>query len=184
VEDTKLLLRLKNADPAALESIIDRYGAYIQTIVRNRAQDMLPAQDVEEIASDVFVALWKNAQQISPGHLRGWLAATARNRTVDFLRKIKIDVPLEEDYFITDDAIWEKIDADTLAKIVQHALDVLSVEDREIFLRYYDLCQPIREIAGKFKLTESAVKMRLYRGRQTMKNELKKGGISIEDYIS
>ena len=80
------------------------------TVLYNMVGNGLPKEDIEEIVSDVFVVLWKNAEYIdlSKGTLRSYIAATARNHALKRLNKKKdytnlddIEIPIEDDF--TDD---------------------------------------------------------------------------------
>ena len=57
---------------------------------------------------------------------------------------------------------------------------LLSEVDREIIRRFYDLCQTAPEISAVLGLTPSAVRMRLVRSREAIKNELCRGGFVYE----
>ena len=94
--DTLLLRQLRRGSQRALEQAIEQYSAYVVTVIRNRSRGLLAPEDHEEIAADVFLALWQNAGRISAGSLRSWLGAVARNRTVDFMKRHHETVPLEE----------------------------------------------------------------------------------------
>jgi RNA polymerase sigma-70 factor (ECF subfamily) len=48
--------------------------------------------------------------------------------------------------------------------------------DREIFLRHYYYCQPVKTIAAELEMNESTVKTRLKRGREKLKTILREGG--------
>ena len=61
------LKKLKHKDERALEWFIDRYAAYVNTIIYNIIGLSMSAADIEEVSSDVFFALWVNAKRISPG---------------------------------------------------------------------------------------------------------------------
>lgn len=67
IEDTDLLRRLRRKSAGALEEAVRQYGAYVMAVIRNRSRDVLTAEDQEEIASDVFVSLWRGAKSITRG---------------------------------------------------------------------------------------------------------------------
>ncbi len=95
MEEERLLTALRAGSADALEEIIRRCGAYVYTVVRNRAGGQLPEEDLEEISSDVFLALWQHPDRVRAGRLRSWLGALARNKTVDRLRRLRPRVPLD-----------------------------------------------------------------------------------------
>lgn len=178
-----LLHRIQRGDTGALEEAIGQYGGYVYTVVQSWSRDSLPREDMEELTADVFVTLWQKAVQSTPGHLRGWLGTVARNKTVDRLRKRGVTVPLEEEYFTAPDDLWNRLQMQERQRLVREALNVMEVQDREIFIRYYDWDQPMKAIAAEMELGESAVKMRLHRGRKQLKQYLTERGIAIEDYV-
>lgn len=60
-EEEKLLMRLKNRKRNAIDEAIEVYTPYLSTVLYNMLGNRLPKEDIEEILSDVFVTLWKNA---------------------------------------------------------------------------------------------------------------------------
>ena len=58
------------------------------------------------------------------------------------------------------------------AEAVRAALDTLCAEDREIFYRFYDLCQTSNEIAAAMGMNPATVRTRLSRGRETLRRAL------------
>lgn len=134
IEDTDLLRRLRRKSAGALEEAVRQYSAYVMAVIRNRSRGVLTAEDQEEIASDVFVSLWRRAKDISRGQLRPWLGAVARNQTADAMRRKRVYVPLEDDTLISLEPLWERMYEDQRCEAVQKALLALSDEDREIFL--------------------------------------------------
>ncbi len=83
--DAALMERISQQDSAALETLYDRYGKPVYSLVLRIAQQPASA---EEIVQDVFLQLWRRADrfQITQGPLEPWLFTMARNRALDFLR--------------------------------------------------------------------------------------------------
>lgn len=178
-----MLRRLKRQSAQALEEAVDQYGAYVMAIIRNRSRGALTAEDQEEIASDVFVSLWRGARSITCGQLRPWLGAVARNRTADAMRRKRVYVPLEDDTLISLKPLWERMYESQRCEAIRSALLALSDEDREIFYRFYDLAQTAAQIAEAMQMNASTVRSRLMRGRETLRKELTEGGLLCEDEL-
>ena len=68
-----LSTRLRLGDHSALEEVIDRYGAYAAKIIAVYVNRVLPAEDMEEILSDVFIKLWNSRARIE-GEVKPYLA--------------------------------------------------------------------------------------------------------------
>lgn len=182
IEDTDLLHRLRRKSAGALEEAVRQYSAYVMAIIRNRSRGVLTAEDQEEIASDVFVSLWRRAKSITRGQLRPWLGAVARNRTADAMRRKRVYVPLE-DALISLEPLWERMYESQRCEAIRSALLALSDEDREIFYRFYDLAQTAAQIAEAMQMNASTVRSRLMRGRETLRKELTEGGLLCEDEL-
>ena len=97
-EEEKLLMRLKNRKRNAIDEAIEVYTPYLSTVLYNMLGNRLPKEDIEEILSDVFVTLWKNADTIDleKGTLRAYLAAVARNFALKKLNKQRDYTSLDE----------------------------------------------------------------------------------------
>lgn len=72
-------------DRSGLRAIYDAYLSYIYRIVLGVVSRK---EDAEDITSEFFIKLWQNAASYrkGSGH-KGYLAAIARNMSIDFLRK-------------------------------------------------------------------------------------------------
>ena len=85
--EEQALWQMKQGSQDALAWFIQRYGAYVSTIIHNIIGQRMSNADVEEVASDVFLALWNNAGKILPTAARSWLATVARNTARSRLRR-------------------------------------------------------------------------------------------------
>ncbi|MCL2828185.1 MAG: sigma-70 family RNA polymerase sigma factor [Oscillospiraceae bacterium] len=151
----------------ALEQIMDRYAAYLCVVIRNTVGESLSREDIEETASDVFFALWENADRVEK--LKPWLAATARNKAKNKLRDVRADVPLESAHMGAESyEMDEALSAREKQFAVKSAILNMDSPDREIFLRYYYDAQTAAAIGAGIGMTEAAVKQRLVRGRKKL----------------
>ena len=96
LDEKELLRQLQKQRAGALEAALAQYGAYVLAVIRNRSRGVLTPEDHEEIASDVFLALWRGAKNITRGQLRPWLGAVARKQTAEAMRKKNVYLPLED----------------------------------------------------------------------------------------
>ncbi len=180
MRDETILRMLRGHDPRGLEQLMDRYTNYLSVIVWNILRNCLPPEDAEEVVSDVFLAAWEQAEEIRSGYLKAWLAAVARNKARDRLRKMRTDLPLEEDVLELPD---ENTPVTALERkeeqaLVRRAVDQLGEPDREIFLRHYYYIQSVQEISQTLHLNESTIKTKLRRGRMRLKTILTRWGVA------
>lgn len=171
VDEEKLLMRLKKKQESALEQAIAAYTPYISTLLFNMAGAQLSAEDREEIVSDVFVILWRNAEyiELSKGSVRSYIAAAARNFALKKLKKTSIHSSIDNiDIPDNKDVIDNSLFSDTLWRYVME----LGEPDSEIFVRYYKYNEKLKDIAKITGIKLSTVKTRLSRGRQKLKKKL------------
>lgn len=139
-DDKTILRRLKRGDAAALEAAVRQYSGYVSAVIGNQLGPCAAAEDIEELASDVFVALWRAPQPLRTEHLRGWLGKVARNQAISFLRRQHMQLVRDEDCILVDDRDAQKLlEAKERSALLNAALAALTSEDREIFLRRYYL---------------------------------------------
>ena len=166
--DAELLKQL-NTDPnGALAALSARYAPLAAAI----AGRILPGRqaDVEEVAADTLIALWRSAGTLKADTLRGFVITTARNLAVDRWRQLRrrAEVPLF-DHDADDSGFLEQT---LLGNELAAYIRTLSPPDGEIFLRHYLLLETAGEIAVRYGLTESAVRSRLHRIRKTLQKEV------------
>lgn len=171
--EEQALWQMKQAHRDALAWFIQRYGAYVSTIIHNIIGQRMSNADVEEVASDVFLALWNNAGKILPNAARSWLATVARNTARSRLRRASDTLPLDEEAVIVDDRTPEAtLERREQAVRVRMALLSLNPVDREVFLRFYYYYQKTADIAADMGLNESTVRTKLNRGRAKLRDFL------------
>lgn len=181
MDEREALRKLKRKDEKALEWFIDRYAAYVNTIIYNIIGLSMSTFDIEEVSSDVFFTLWVNAKNISPGKVKAYLGGVTRNKAKEYTRKIGAEVPLEDDVIlISEENLEQDFEEREQARFIREAVLAMQYPDREIFLRYYYYYQPVAEIALEMNINVSTVKMKLHRGRKALKEKLTKGGYTIE----
>ena len=179
--EEKLVHGIQNGDSSSLSRIMDRYSAYVSTIVWNILQGKLSKADAEEVVSDVFYTLWTQADKVQPRKLKGYLSVIARRRALNALRGRKhAAVPLEEDVvqLPIPGPEDESIRREEYAALRQ-TVDELPEPDRTIFIRHYFYYQKTSEIAKAMRINATTVKMKLKRGRERLQRELTEGGYFI-----
>jgi RNA polymerase sigma-70 factor (ECF subfamily) len=83
---TSILQRIARGDPAAVRECIDRYGALVWSLARRFSPN---AADAEDVAQDIFVALWESAARFDPAQAEEatFVAMIARRRLIDRQRR-------------------------------------------------------------------------------------------------
>ena len=178
VDDKKLADRLRKGDENAFEMLIDKYTAYVSTIVFNIADGALTKSDIEEIVTDVFVTLWRNSGTLRGDNLKGYIACIAKCRTKDRLRKLKSVDIISIDEFEQPGGIMLEDDCEKqeLCKSLREEVNKLNEPDREILIRYYYFYQKVSKISEIMGIKKETIKTKLARSRKRLKAALTERG--------
>src|SRR4030088_1714450 len=86
-EDVRLMRLIADGDTTAFEQLIERH----QTLVAGTVARMLGSNsDVEDIAQQVFIRVWKSARRYIPrAKFTTWLLKITRNLVFNELRRAK-----------------------------------------------------------------------------------------------
>ena len=180
MNEKNALLALRHKDEKALAWFIDRYSAYVSTIVYNIIGSSMAASDIEEVTSDVFITLWSNADKIHPDKIKAYLSGIARNKAKKKTREIGHEIPLCDDIVIISDIDLEyDFEEQEQASFIKQAVFAMQHPDREIFLRHYYYYQSVSQISDETGINTSTVKTKLRRGREKLKEILRKGGYDL-----
>ncbi len=170
-DEMKLLARLKNKEQNSIDEAIEVYTPYLSTVLYNLAGNRLPKEDVEEIVSDVFIVLWKNAGYIDlkKGTIRSYIAAVARNFALKRLNK-RIDYTCLDDIEISDES--PSVEENSTNSAVWDAVMSLGEPDNEIFVRYYKFDEKLKDISKATGINLSTIKTKFSRGKRKLKRIL------------
>ena len=89
---------------------------------------------------------------------------------------------LEEDVLcLAEDGPQRLLEEREQAELVRRALGELERPDRELFVRHYYYGQTVARAAEEMGLNPSTAKTRLRRGREKLKEHLRKAGFCVEE---
>ena len=147
-------------------------SARYSTLAAAIAGRLLPGRqaDIEEVAADTLIAIWKNGDTLNPDTLRGFVITTARNLAIDRWRQLRRrdEVPL----FDQDGADSDFLEREVLTSALADYIRTLSPPEGEMFRRHALRLETAAEIGARYGLTEAAVRARLHRVRQTLQREV------------
>lgn len=158
---------------------------YVYIIIKNSGY-LFSNEDIEEIASDVFLIIWRNKEKLDINkEISPYIAGITKN----LIRKKKRDIKsINEDLKNIDELqnyLFDKIDytqneaeEKEQIDIVTDELTKMKEEDKNIFTYYYYESKNIKEIANILGITEIKAKSRLSRIRKKLRKELEKRGYS------
>jgi len=177
LNDEDLLAQIASRDEAAFVLLLDRHLEN----VRSLAWRVLASHaDVDDIAQDVFLKLWRNPQSFTPGKARfsTWLYRVTLNACIDRQRKIKTapTVALGEtiEASIADSAPTPEQQAINTNRAQRVASAIARLPDRQrhaIALSHYQELGNI-EAARVMDTSVEAVESLLGRARRALKKTL------------
>ena len=144
-------------------------------------------QDSEESVSDTYMKVWETIPPHRPTYFYAYLAKLCRFFALGKLdwknaakRKAEV-VSLTDEMAlcIPDQRREAEVSSKEIGRAMNEFLGNLNQESRVIFLRRYWFCDTIAEIAERYGISESKVKMRLHRTRAQLADYLNKEGIMV-----
>ncbi len=131
---------------------------------------------VEDLVQESFITLWEKRNEIKiTTKLEAYLFATIRNRTISYLRGVKIkSVEIEKAILELKDANDETINKDEeLAIRINKAIEKLAPKCKEIFLLAYVKKLSYQEIADQLSVSKNTVKTQMGIAYRILRQELK-----------
>lgn len=179
-----LIRKLKSHDSKALEKVMKQYTPYVYTIVYNMVGGVCSNEDIEELVSDVFIKLWKNAQNLREDcSLNPYIATISRNVCKNHLREISTKpelYPLEDTNLFSSENIISHSEDILCLGYIEEFLKSLPLKDEEIFIRYFYYGESYSDIANHLNMSNPNVRIKIYRLRKKLKDFLTERGFNYE----
>ena len=172
MDDKQILDLYWERSEAAISETSKKYGKYCRYIAFNILHN---DEDSEECVNDTYLRAWNSIPPNRPSVLKTFLGKITRNLSLDRYELLNAKKRNGGQMPLIFDEIQECIPSD----ILNHFLSSLSLEQRKIFMRRYWYLSPIKEIATEYDMSESKIKMSLFRSRNELKKLLEKEGISV-----
>ncbi|MBY0203159.1 sigma-70 family RNA polymerase sigma factor [Paenibacillus polysaccharolyticus] len=149
------------------DEVTNIYDTYADTLFRIAMVHLGRREDAEEATQDTFIKWMEKAPAFNDAeHQKAWLIRVITNHCKSLLRKgwRKREVKLGT----VEPVMMDNPEDQALIELVLS----LPVKYRSVVHLYYYEDYGIRDISQILEISESAVKMRLQRGRQLLKLEL------------
>lgn len=155
-------MKAKQVDFMTAEDYNKAVDAYADNLYRFVLKNLRDEERSGDIVQDTFERLWVKLETVSPLNVKSYLFSTAYHALVDYIRKEKrysgYD-PVGEDEPMHSDQYSD------LGEVLERALGNLPEDQKSVvLLRDYE-GYSYREIAGITGLTETQVKVYIYRAR-------------------
>ena len=184
MEDSKIIDLYWARDEAAIRCTDDAYGKRLHAlafrILSNR-------EDAEESVSDTYMKAWEIIPPQRPNHFYAFIASICRHLS---LHKVNwrlaakrnaeiVTLTQEMELCIPDTRRDLELEDREIGRVLDAFLEALPRESRLIFLRRYWHMDTIAQIAARYAITESKVKMQLSRTRGKLLTYLKQEEIQV-----
>ena len=178
-----IVRRAQAGDETAFNEIVRVYSSRILGAVYGQCGD---AGEVEDVAQEVFVRVWKSISQLREAELfEPWLYRLASNTACDFLRRKRRrkdmrlgDMSEEQALAVEAKASTSSFDGDETrreaVRLTQQLLGQLSQADRELLTLKEVQGLSLRELEQIYGVNTNAMKVRLFRARKRALVELER----------
>lgn len=175
-----LAIKAQQGDMQAFELLYTEYSPLIYSILLEITHDTYEAEDLTQ---DCFASALKNIQSLKdPSKIKKWLTAIAANHGKDYLKKKKPALLGEEHEYIFDiqeeknEALLPEENAilDERDEEIREIVNSVSEDKRLCLILFYQHEMSITEISEELGISESAVKSRLFRAREDIREEVEK----------
>lgn len=163
---------VKHGDTSAYSYLVERYSDMVYSlalkILKNEA-------DAEDMAQEIFIAAYTSLQNFKgDSKFSTWLYRITYNRTISKLRKTQRVLITENERFLEglSDAEFIKFepnDQEVAVEQLQQAISNLTEEEQLLIMLHYFHEQSVEDISKVTMLSESNVKVKLFRIRKKLK---------------
>jgi len=170
-EDDGLVRAAAAGDRAAFGELYVRYARLVHGILLAR----VPPAEADDLVQDVFLSAMRQLRGLrTVAAFRGWLAAIARNRSMDYFRQARPQAPFEENRKHESGARDGAFDALEVLDLIRRLPEAYR---EPMILRLVEgMTGP--EIAHETGLTADSVRVNLCRGMKMLRELL--GGVEAK----
>jgi len=173
-DETSLIRRAQSGDAGAFGRLYDAGVDRIYRYIFFRVTDLEIAED---LTSEVFLKAWENLHRYRPGGpFISWLYTIARNTVIDHYRTRKQSVSLDETVIKLDPHLEEKVDLQDEVETLKRAMQHLTDQQREVLTLRFLVELDTRQIAGRMRKSEGAVRALQMRALQALAKVMNDAG--------
>lgn len=170
--ERSLIEATRKGDTRAFKILVERYESYAFNLafrmVKNR-------EEAEEVAQDAFIKVYRSLDQFrGDSKFASWLYTIVYREALNRLRKNNMatvdleDAPVGEHWTSQEDNGLELLKKEERSAMIRRALDQLRPAEAAVLTLFYLEEMSLRETAEITDMTESNVKVLLFRGRKNL----------------
>jgi RNA polymerase sigma-70 factor (ECF subfamily) len=189
LDDNEIIDLFWLRDEKAIAVTSEKYGAMCKGIAYNVLGN---SSDAEECFNDALLKLWNSIPPARPHALSCYVSTVVRNSALDVYRKDRAEKRVPSELTVSLDELWDlpdnsdsdffkeennRLEEERLLEIINRFLGAQKSEFRKIFVCRYYYFDAVKDIAVRFKMSESKVKSVLFRLRNKLRKILEKEGL-------
>jgi RNA polymerase sigma-70 factor (ECF subfamily) len=187
MDDNAIVALYHSRDESAIRETEKKYGHYLTKIAYAILADF---EDSKESVNDTYLKAWNSIPPHSPEVLSTFLGKIIRRLSIDLLRKRSSQKRKGSRYVLSLSELEDCLSADTgnpvtetesalLTDTLNRWLRTQSEQVSDIFVGRYYFLDSVKDIAANFGMSESNVKVTLFRARKELKQFLGREGFTI-----
>lgn len=185
MEDSQIVALYWDRNEAAIDQTQRKYGKYLEKIAYNI---LCNREDADESVNDTYLAAWNSMPPQRPGVLSTYLGKLIRRISIDLFRKKTADKRNGGEYALSLEEMSqcagknttdEQLELQLLADSIAAFLGTQDAETRRAFIGRYYYMDSVKDIARYCRISESKVKVLLYRTRQRLREHLGEEGFAV-----
>lgn len=184
MDDLQIINLYFERNESAIKETEAKYGKLCFSIARNILRN---EADSEECVNDTYLSVWNTIPPTRPNSFSAFISKITRNLSLKRLdynnaqkRTPTAIVSFDElENVLPDNLIQPDRSDEQLGKLISNFLWSENEEARNVFLRKYWYFDTIADIAVRYSLSESKVKVLLHRTRNNLGKHLKKEGVYL-----
>lgn len=186
-KDEKLIQLFFERNEQAIAETEAAYGRYCHSIAYRILDD---EEDTRECLNDTWLRLWNAIPPERPDSLPAYIGRITRNLAINLGKKRstlkrsgdRYAACIDELAEVIPDAAadaYEQIALKELTDAINAYLDTVDEKKRNVFVRRYFYMDSLEEIAARYRMTLSNVKVTLHRLRAGLKKDLETKGYTL-----
>jgi RNA polymerase sigma-70 factor (ECF subfamily) len=183
MEDARIVDLYWARDERAIEQSETKYGRMLRSVARGLVGN---DADAEECVNDTYLDTWNAIPTARPDYLGAFMAKITRRISIDRFRREHREKRGGAGELIDEltDCVPdrsptppEEYENGRLRDALNRFLAAMPQENRVLFVGRYFFSKSVAELADEHGLTETNVKVRLYRLRESLRRQLGEEGL-------
>jgi RNA polymerase sigma-70 factor (ECF subfamily) len=173
----ELVESVRRGDPGAFETLVRDTHRSVYSLVYRIVGN---ADDAADVTQDVYLRVWRGMRTFrGDANFSTWLYRVAANAALTYVkRRARGGVPVDPTE-IPDVPVGDGTENRADAELLEQALAKLSPQARAVVVLKDVYGWTCEEIGKEMGTTEGAVKVRLFRARQRLADELASSGVVV-----